>query len=75
MHYYIIKDGIVDNEIAVKDGDDPSKYGAIADERQYRIGDLWEAPIVPSDDNTARIAALEEELAALKAAVVRGAGL
>lgn len=45
MNYYILdENNVVVNTIVVRDGDDPRRYGAIADPRAFGIGDTWTEP-------------------------------
>ena len=69
MYYYILdKSNVVVNSIVVADGDDPTKYGAIADERPYNIGDTW-APADPPEPT------LEDRVASIESAIERGLSL
>lgn len=75
-------DRIIMNLIAVEDDATAQAMGAVKIIGKYRIGDRY--PTLEEQvqqlmekglENTGQTTALEEELAALKAAVVRGAGL
>ena len=73
MYYYVLGGGdglTVLNSIVVREGDDPARYGAVADARVWGIGETW-VPPEPEEPEPG----LEARLAALEGAVRRGLGL
>lgn len=71
MYYYILDESnVIVNSIVVADGDDPAKYGAIADERPFNLGDTWSPAPEPEPEPT-----LEDRVASIESAIERGLSL